>query len=121
MPVQTYSSGMKSRLTFGLSMSFKFDVYLIDELTAVGDRAFRQKAKEAFDNFKSRAQLVYVSHNLDNLKASCEAVVLVCDGNAVFYPDLDDGIAAYEERVEQVRNQRKQVRRQSGSRGDAPG
>ncbi|MXF14490.1 ABC transporter ATP-binding protein, partial [Escherichia coli] len=43
MPIKTYSSGMRSRLGFGLSMAFDFDYYLVDEVTAVGDMRFKEK------------------------------------------------------------------------------
>lgn len=46
MPIKSYSSGMKSRLGFGLSMAFKFDYYLVDEVTAVGDARFKQKCSD---------------------------------------------------------------------------
>ena len=47
-PVVTYSSGMNARLKFAISLAFDFDVYLSDELTAVGDVSFKKKAKQAF-------------------------------------------------------------------------
>ncbi len=49
MPVKAYSSGMKARLGFGLSMAFKFDYYLVDEVTAVGDASFRKKCETLFE------------------------------------------------------------------------
>jgi capsular polysaccharide transport system ATP-binding protein len=97
MPVSTYSSGMRARLGFGLSMAFDFDIYLIDELTSVGDAMFRQKAKAAFERIKKRASLIFVSHNLKTLKKSCESALFLRDGKADFYPMIDDGIAAYQE------------------------
>jgi capsular polysaccharide transport system ATP-binding protein len=73
MPVGTYSSGMRGRLSFGLSMAFEFDVYLIDELTSVGDTNFREKAKAAFESIRKRASLIFVSHNIKILKQSCQS------------------------------------------------
>lgn len=95
MPVATYSSGMRARLTFGLSMSFRFDIYLIDELTSVGDAVFKRKAKAAFEEIKSRASLVYVSHNLDALKKVCDSALFLRDGAATYYPDIQDGLKSY--------------------------
>ena len=95
MPVSTYSSGMRARLSFGLSMAFKFDVYLIDELTSVGDMIFRDKAKAAFADISSRASLIFVSHNFRTLRQACQAALFMRDGMADFYPDIEDGIAAY--------------------------
>lgn len=104
MPVSTYSSGMRARLSFGLSMAFAFDVYLVDELTSVGDTIFREKAKKAFENLRKRASLIFVSHNLKNLKTLCQSALFLREGNATFYPDIDDGLNAYEEYVQQHRN-----------------
>lgn len=95
-PVKTYSSGMRARLSFGLSMAFLFDVYLVDELTSVGDAIFREKAKRAFKELKGRASLIFVSHNLQTLRESCSSALFLHDGTATFYPEIGDGIAAYE-------------------------
>lgn len=103
MPVNTYSSGMRARLTFGLSMSFRFDVYLVDELTSVGDARFRAKAKAAFDEIRKRASLIFVSHNLNTLRQSCESALFVRDGQADFYPSIEDGIDAYEDYIQSER------------------
>lgn len=99
MPVSTYSSGMRARLSFGLSMAFDFDVYLIDELTSVGDAIFREKAKAAFERIRKRASLIFVSHNLATLRQSCQSALFLRDGMAEFYEDIDDGIGAYKEYI----------------------
>ena len=103
MPVTTYSSGMRARLTFGLSMAFEFDVYLIDELTSVGDSIFRQKATAAFERIRQRASLVFVSHNLETLRNSCQSALFLRDGLADFYPEIGDGISAYTEYIREYR------------------
>lgn len=104
MPINTYSSGMRARLSFGLSMAFKFDVYLIDELTAVGDAIFREKAKAAFERIRKRASLVFVSHNLNTLRASCQSALFLRDGLADFFPNINEGIEAYTEYIRKHRN-----------------
>ncbi len=104
MAINTYSSGMRARLAFGLSMAFDFDVYLVDELTSVGDAIFREKASAAFAEIRKRASLIFVSHNLKTLRQACECALFLRDGKADFYPDINDGIAAY---TEYVRLQRK--------------
>ncbi|MCU0748986.1 MAG: ABC transporter ATP-binding protein [Akkermansiaceae bacterium] len=95
MPVASYSSGMRARLSFGLSMAFAFDVYLIDELTSVGDANFRNKAVEAFKELKQRASLIYVSHSLNSLRQTCDSALFLREGNATFYQDIEEGVAAY--------------------------
>ena len=104
MPVNTYSSGMRARLSFGLSMAFRFDVYLIDELTSVGDIIFREKAKAAFENIRQRASLVFVSHNLKTLRESCQSALFLREGKADFYPDINEGILAYKNYIRAQRD-----------------
>ena len=104
MPVATYSSGMRARLSFGLSMSFKFDIYLIDELTSVGDVIFREKAKAAFDQIRARASLIFVSHNLSTLRSVCDSALFLRDGKADYYADIDEGIEAYKQYIGAHRN-----------------
>lgn len=105
MPVSTYSSGMRGRLSFGLSVAFEFDVYLIDEQTSVGDTIFKEKAKAAFEKIRKRASLIFVSHNLKTLKQSCQSALFIRDGMADFYPNIDDGLEAYSEYSKEHRNQ----------------
>jgi capsular polysaccharide transport system ATP-binding protein len=95
MPIKSYSSGMRARLGFALSMSFKFDVYIVDELTSVGDATFRKKAKQAFEEFSQRATLIFASHNMDTLRDACETAIFIRNGTIDYYPDVDDGIKAY--------------------------
>ncbi|HDH9113227.1 TPA: ABC transporter ATP-binding protein, partial [Escherichia coli] len=64
MPLKTYSSGMRSRLGFGLSMAFKFDYYLVDEVTAVGDMRFKSKCLNVFNSKKEESCFIMVSHSL---------------------------------------------------------
>lgn len=97
LPVRTYSSGMRARLSFGLSMAFEFEIYLIDELTAVGDAVFRAKAKKAFHDLRDRASIIFVSHNLQTLRESCDSALFLHDGTAAYYDNIDDGIEAYQE------------------------
>ncbi|MBB3230154.1 ABC transporter ATP-binding protein [Halomonas stenophila] len=94
-PVQTYSSGMRSRLAFGLSLAFDFDVYLSDEATSVGDRAFKAKAKQAFRDRVGKASLIMVSHGESILREMCQAGIFLHQGRAQWFDEIDDAIAAY--------------------------
>lgn len=96
-PIKTYSSGMRSRLNFGLSLAFDFDVYLSDEATAVGDRAFKAKAAKAFKDKVGQASLIIVSHAEGILKELCQAGIYLKNGQAHWYDDINDAIAAYHE------------------------
>ncbi len=99
-PVMTYSTGMRSRLAFGLSLAFDFDVYLSDEATAVGDRAFKEKAKKAFKDRVSRASLIMVSHQEGILKDLCQAGIWLNNGEATWFDDINDALTAYHESTE---------------------
>ena len=82
-PVYTYSSGMRAKLSFGLSMAIEFDCYLIDEVLAVGDRRFRKKCRvELFEKRRDRALLI-VSHQASAIQQSCETAILIQDGRHV--------------------------------------
>ena len=94
-PVKTYSAGMRSRLGFGLSLAFDFDVYLSDEATSVGDRAFKQKAKAAFKERIGQAGLVIVSHGEVLLKELCQSGIWLDEGQAHWFDDVNDAISAY--------------------------
>lgn len=97
MPIRTYSSGMRARISFGLSMAFDFDYYLIDEVTSVGDPQFRQKCESALLDKRSRkAGFIVVSHQMDIVRKFCDsAVVLGADG-ARHYSDLEEAIKVYQ-------------------------
>ncbi|EOY5378247.1 ABC transporter ATP-binding protein [Cronobacter dublinensis] len=96
MPVKAYSSGMKARLGFGLSMAFTFDYYLVDEVTAVGDASFRKKCEMVFEERHRDACFLMVSHNLNSLKHYCDAAVFIGRENRVhYYDDINEAIDAY--------------------------
>ena len=88
MPVRTYSSGMRARLAFGLSMAIEFDVYLVDEVTAVGDVPFQEKCRAAFAERRERSSVIMVSHQLSTLKQYCSKYALLRDGRLEMYDDL---------------------------------
>ena len=96
MPIKTYSSGMRSRLGFGLSMAFKFDYYLVDEVTAVGDARFKQKCADIFNERHKEASFVMVSHSLNSLKEYCDiGLTLHRDGRINIFDDVTEAIKDY--------------------------
>lgn len=96
MPVRTYSSGMRARLAFGLSMAIDFQVYLVDEVTAVGDKRFKEKCKQAFADRSNRASIVMVSHSAATIREYCTRCLLLADGDLYLYEDVEQAIAAHE-------------------------
>ncbi|MGP9553115.1 ABC transporter ATP-binding protein [Halomonas casei] len=94
-PVRTFSSGMRARISFGLSLAFDFDVYISDEATAVGDKNFKAKAKAAFREKTGKASLIMVSHSEGILRELCQAGIFIDKGNATWFDNIDDAISAY--------------------------
>jgi capsular polysaccharide transport system ATP-binding protein len=94
-PVQTYSTGMRSRLQFAMSLAFDFDVYISDEVTAAGDAAFRQKALKAFKELTDRAGLIMVSHDEGTLKQFCQVGIWLHDSHAHWFDRIDDAFKDY--------------------------
>ena len=92
---KTYSSGMMSRLAFGLSMAIEFDCYLIDEITAVGDARFQARCREAFDARRSRSDLIMVSHSMQTIKDYCDHGAVLVDGQLIMFDAVDRAIEAY--------------------------
>ncbi|MCB1998144.1 MAG: ABC transporter ATP-binding protein [Burkholderiaceae bacterium] len=99
MPIRTYSSGMRSRFAFGLSMAFDFDYYLIDEVMAVGDEQFRTKSRAVLAERLKHSRIVLVSHRMRDVREYCDKVVLIDGGQAKVFDDVEAGIAAYEKLV----------------------
>ncbi len=95
MPMRTYSSGMKSRVGFGLSLSFDFDYLLIDESLSVGDTRFKDKAKEALENKVNKCNVLMVSHSESMLKSMCDIGLLVHEGQLFYFDDIEDALKEY--------------------------
>jgi capsular polysaccharide transport system ATP-binding protein len=95
MPMRTYSSGMRARLAFGLSLAIEFDCYLIDEVIAVGDQNFQRKCQhELFDRRADRA-IILASHDVDAVRHLCSQALVLDRGAGTLYEDVDQAIAVY--------------------------
>ena len=95
MPIKSYSSGMRSRISFGLSMAFNFDYYLLDEVGAVGDASFRKKSQNLLNDLKESSNLIMVSHDLKDLTQNCDVAFLVRDGKAEYFEDVQEAVEVY--------------------------
>ena len=95
MPMKSYSSGMRSRIGFGLSMAFNFDYYLLDEVGAVGDASFRKKSQNLLNDLKESSNIIMVSHNLKDLIRNCDVAFLVRDGKAEYFEDVQEAVEVY--------------------------
>ena len=95
-PVRTYSSGMRARLAFGLSMAIDFEMYLVDEVTAVGDKLFREKCRAAFAALRRTSGLIMVSHSYETLAEYCNTCVVLDRGRISMYGSVEEASKAYE-------------------------
>ncbi len=95
MPIRTYSSGMKAKLAFGLSMAIGFDFYLIDEGYAVGDASFREKAQRIFAERRKHSTLLVIAHSTSVIKKNCDNAAILKDGRLHLFPALDEALTAY--------------------------
>ena len=94
-PVKTYSSGMRARLAFALSIVIEFDCYLIDEVIVVGDaRFFARCRSELFERRRDRA-LVIVSHDMGIIREFCDQGAIIENGQFALCRSVDEAIALY--------------------------
>lgn len=93
MPLKTYSSGMRSRLAFGVSMGIPFDTYLVDEVTSVGDASFRAKSAQVFHARMQSAGAFVVSHSMGMIRDLCDVAVVLENGQLYYYEDLEAAIS----------------------------
>ena len=97
MPIKSYSSGMKSRLSFGLSLFFDFEYLIIDETLSVGDANFQKKAKTRLRKKIERCNIILVSHDMAILKELCDVGIVLHKGELHYYDNIEEAIAAYTE------------------------
>ncbi|MTI16709.1 ABC transporter ATP-binding protein [Rhodobacteraceae bacterium RKSG542] len=95
LPISTYSSGMRARLAFGVSMAIDFKYYLIDEVTAVGDARFKKKCDEVFQSKLEKSNIIMISHSDGTLKKLCNVGCLLHEGKLTMYDDLNEALAQH--------------------------
>jgi capsular polysaccharide transport system ATP-binding protein len=95
MPVNTYSAGMRARLSLGISLAVSFDCYLLDEITGAGDHRFVQRCHEELLQRKSTGTLIMISHAPETLRLYCDTGVILDGGKLTFYDTVDEMIEAY--------------------------
>lgn len=92
LPVRSYSAGMKARLAFAVSMAVPFDTYLIDEVTSVGDAAFRARSEAVLRDRLRNAGAIIVSHALPMLRHICGPGLVLENGRLFFYVRIERAI-----------------------------
>jgi ABC-type polysaccharide/polyol phosphate transport system, ATPase component len=94
-PVKTYSSGMRARLAFALSLAIEFDCYLIDEIILVGDQNFNRKCHyELFEKRRDRT-MILASHSPQIVRQLCNRAVIIHNGEASEYNDVNLAVEKY--------------------------
>ncbi len=96
MPLETYSSGMRSRFNFAISVAMDFDCYIFDELMSVADARFRQRAEEEMHRLAGRSTFVVVSHRMKTIQTFCQCVYVLHNGKLHYFDNVQEGIEVYE-------------------------
>lgn len=96
MPVASFSSGMRSRISFAISMAADFDCYLLDEVLSVADSSLKATATAIFEQKRKRANVILVSHSPSTVRRLCDMGAILADGQLRIFDDLEDAISAYE-------------------------
>jgi capsular polysaccharide transport system ATP-binding protein len=95
MPLETYSTGMRARLAFGLSLAIHFDCYLIDEVILAGDQRFHRKCREALFEQRGNRAMILASHAIDIVRDYCSRALVLKEGRGKIFNDIDTAIAVY--------------------------
>jgi len=101
MPVNTYSAGTRARLAFAACLALDFDLYLIDEVTEVGDQRFRQKCAEAFRERMQRSDIILVTHNVHTLRQYCDRGAVLDNGELTLFDDIGTALSRYHRIVQE--------------------
>lgn len=94
-PVKHYSSGMRARLAFGLSLAIEFDCYLIDELVAVGDARFQRKCEEELFQHRAGRAYLMASHDMHLIAQHCDRALVIESGKVKCFDDITEAIEVY--------------------------
>lgn len=98
-PISTYSSGMRAKLAFGLSMALDFQVYLVDETLSVGDAAFQDKSKRVFEERAARSSLIIASHHPSVMRDYCHKAGVLERGKLLMFDDLESAEEYYNDMI----------------------
>ena len=94
-PVKTYSSGMRARLAFALSIVIEFECYLIDEVIMVGDARFLQRCQDQLFGHRADRALIIVSHDMGFIREHCDSGALIHDAKFRMFGDVGEAVDAY--------------------------
>lgn len=98
--VKYFSDGMLSRLAFSIAINVDADIYLMDEFGVVGDLSFRKKSEAIFEaTFMQEKTIIYISHDLDKIKAYCNRVLLIHNGKLIMIGSAEEVINTYKKDI----------------------
>lgn len=95
-PIKTYSSGMRARLAFAISMAIEFDCFLIDEVIAVGDSRFHAKCYDELFVKRADRAMIIVSHDPGYIRQHCNKAMVLAAGNLIDFSTVDEAFAYYD-------------------------
>jgi capsular polysaccharide transport system ATP-binding protein len=95
MPVNTYSAGMRARLAFAACLAIDFDVYLIDEVTEIGDQRFQRRCAEAFRQRILRSDIILVTHNPQTVRQYCDRGAVLANGQLRIHDNVNAALESY--------------------------
>lgn len=95
-PVKVYSSGMRARLAFAISLAVDFDCYLIDEVISVGDASFHQKCQVELFEKRAHKAMIIVSHELHNIREYCDRTAILDKGKLFLFDDIEESLSIYQ-------------------------
>ncbi|MEI2362902.1 teichoic acids export ABC transporter ATP-binding subunit TagH [Priestia megaterium] len=112
-PVKTYSSGMKSRLGFAISVNIDPDILVIDEALSVGDQTFTNKCLEKMNEFKENGKTIFfISHSLSQVKSFCTKALWIHYGHVKEYGDINEVADQYGQFLKEYNKMSKEEREQ---------
>jgi capsular polysaccharide transport system ATP-binding protein len=96
LPVKTYSSGMRARLAFALTLAIDFECFLIDEVISVGDQRFHRKCHDALFVQRKHCAMILVSHDIHIIRSYCDKALILKAGHGIVLDDLDAALSIYD-------------------------
>ena len=100
VPVKNYSSGMRARLGFSIATAVDPDILILDEVLSVGDAKFRKKSLAKVQSmFDKGVTVLFVSHNIEQVKAICNKAILLDHGNIIAQGDVNEVADIYDEKT----------------------
>ena len=96
-PLKTYSTGMRARFAFALSLAIDFDCYLVDEIIAAGDQRFQRRSHEELFEKRADRSMILASHIGDIVRAYCSRALVLHRGRGKVFDDLDLALDIYKE------------------------